>query len=71
MKEKFSMALETSKGIMVTVTELPEHPEAGCGIMITGINWENGTREAKTSIHFSEEAGLLLKDLLNTWKPNI
>lgn len=69
MKEKFSMALETSKGTMVTVTEMPEHPEMGCGIMITGINYEHGISEAKTAIHFGEEAATLLRDLLNSWKP--
>ena len=68
MKEKFSMALETSKGTMVTVTELPEHPERGCGLLITGINWEHGIEEAKTSICFGEEAAGLLRDLLNSWK---
>ena len=68
MKEKFSMALETTKGTMVTVTEMPDHPEMGSGIMITGINWENGIREAKTAIHFGEEAAVLLRDLLNAWK---
>ena len=69
MKEKFSMALETSKGTMVIVTELPKHPDKGCGVLITGINWEHGIEEAKTSICFGEEATILLRDLLNQWKP--
>ena len=60
MIERFSKSLETSTGTMVTVIELPEHPEKGDSIMIMAVNWENGEERAKSSVVFGKEAAILL-----------